>query len=151
MIAAFGLATEPEPGALAIEYGAVRGVHLTRLARGGSGKAGTHNGKIMIGHSIGCPIVLAPPNDLLGIIIAEGTEDALSAHEATGLGAWAAGSASRLPMLADAIPAYIEHVTVLIDNDPDGQRYGAELAKRLNQRAYLDVRPINLAMRRAAA
>jgi hypothetical protein len=42
------------------------------------------------------PIVLAPPNDLLGSSITEGIEDALTMHEATGLGTWAAGSAARL-------------------------------------------------------
>lgn len=41
----------------------------------------------MIGRSKGAPIVLAPLNDLLGLIVTEGIEDALSAHQATGLGA----------------------------------------------------------------
>jgi hypothetical protein len=36
----------------------------------------------MIGHSIGAPIVLAPPNELLGMAVTEGIEDALSSHEA---------------------------------------------------------------------
>ena len=48
--------------------------------------------------------MLAPMNDLLGLAITEGVEDALSIHAATGLGAWAAGAASRLPALADAVP-----------------------------------------------
>ena len=48
----------------------------------------------MIGRSSGSPIVLAPANDLLGLVISEGIEDALSLHEASGCGAWAAGSAS---------------------------------------------------------
>jgi len=72
----------------------VRGVHLTRLKPDGSDRERTANGKIMIGHSAGVPIILAPPNDLLGMAISEGIEDALSAHEATGLGAWAAGTAN---------------------------------------------------------
>jgi hypothetical protein len=97
MIAGFGLPDEPEPGHLELATGA----HLTRLLPDGSGKAGTERDKIMIGRSIGSPIVIAPPNDLLGLAITEGIEDALSVHLATGLGAWAAGAASRLPALAD--------------------------------------------------
>ncbi|RWN58465.1 hypothetical protein [Mesorhizobium sp.] len=61
-------------------------MHLTRLRPDGSGKA-EEPAKIMIGRSKGAPIVLAPLNDLLGLIVTEGIEDALSAHQATGLGA----------------------------------------------------------------
>jgi Toprim domain len=131
MIAAFGMAIEPQPGELAIADADVRGVHITRLRDDGSGKAGTDADKIMIGMSIGSPIVVAPPNDLLGLAIAEGIEDALSAHEATGLGAWAAGSASRLPALADAVPSYIEVVTLLVDDDEVGRRHAGALRDRL--------------------
>jgi hypothetical protein len=134
MIAAFGLALEPEPGKLAIADDAVRGVHLTRLKPDGAGKAGTDADKIMLGRSIGSPIVLAPPNDLLGLAITEGIEDGLSVHQATGLGTWAAGCASRLPALADAMPEWIECVTIYAHDDADGQRYAAELAERLSHR-----------------
>ena len=135
MLAAFGFATEPEPGRVAIERDAVRAVHITRLAPDGSGKAGTDADKIMVGLSAGSPIVLAPPNDLLGLAITEGIEDALSAHIATGLGAWAAGAASFLPALAAAIPAYVECITILADSDPDGERHAVELAHRLKQQS----------------
>jgi hypothetical protein len=91
MIAAFGMARETLPGEIAITEADIRGVHLTRLKPDGSGKAGTDRDKIMIGKSRGAPIVLAPVNDGLGLAIAEGIEDALSIHDATGLGAWAAG------------------------------------------------------------
>jgi hypothetical protein len=131
MIAAFGLPYEPEPGLLEIADVQVRGVHITKLKPDGSGKAGTDADKIMIGMSTGSPIAVAPPNDLLGLAIAEGIEDALSAQEATGLGAWAAGSASRLPALADAVPSYIEAVTLLVDDDNDGRRHAGALRDRL--------------------
>ena len=36
----------------------------------------------------------------MGLGIAEGFEDALSIHQATGLGAWASGGASFMPKLA---------------------------------------------------
>lgn len=134
MLAPFGLATEPEPGELAISFADIRGLHLTRLKPDGSGKVDAEPNKIMLGRSLGSPIVLAPPNDLLGIAVVEGIEDGLSVHQATGLGVWAAGSASRLPALADAVPDWIECVTIYAHDDPDGQRYAAELAERLMHR-----------------
>ena len=133
MLAAFGMAIEPEPGHIEIDPRGLCGVHITRLAPDGTGKAGTNADKIMVGLSAGSPIVLAAPNDLLGLAITEGIEDALSAQFATGLGAWAAGAASRLPALATAIPSYVECITILADNDPDGERHAAELARRLKQ------------------
>jgi hypothetical protein len=134
MIAAIGLPHEPEPGVMRIEIDAVAGVHLTRLAPDGRGKAGTAHDKIMIGSSVGAPIVLAPVNDGLGLAISEGIEDALSAHESTGLGAWAAGSASRLPALAAAVPGWVEAVSILVDDDEAGWRHGEELGRRLDAR-----------------
>jgi hypothetical protein len=133
MVAAFGLADEPRTGVLAIAD-AVAGIHITRLAPDGTGKAGGDADKIMIGSSLGFPIVLAPPNDLLGLAIGEGIEDVLSAHAATGLGAWAAGSASRLPALADAIPTSVEAVTILVDADAAGRRHAGQLAELLSVR-----------------
>jgi hypothetical protein len=138
MIAAFGLAIEPEPGKLAIGVNAVKGVHLTRLLPDGSGKAVFNDpdrqAKIMVGFSIGSPIVLAPPNDLFGLTITEGIEDALSAHEAAGTGAWTAGSAARMPPLADIMPSHIDCVTVFADDDKDGRRHASELAGRIRDR-----------------
>jgi hypothetical protein len=130
MIPAFGLVEEPDPGVIAINDGAVRGIHLTKLKMDGSGKADTEPNKIMLARSLGSPIVLAPVNDLFGLVVCEGIEDALSVHEATGLGAWAAGAASRLPELADAIPGYVEILSIPVDDDNDGRRHAAELARR---------------------
>jgi hypothetical protein len=134
MIAAFGLPTEPEPGILSLADGALRGVHITRLAPDGFDRDRGAHAKIMIAHSIGSPIVVAPVTDMLGMAIAEGIEDALAVHAATGLGAWAAGSASRLPALADAIPAYVETVTIMVDPDDAGRRHSSDLAARLTAR-----------------
>lgn len=131
MIAAFALAAEPTPCALAVQ--SITGVHITRLRADGSGKAGNPS-KIMIGHSIGTPIVLAPPNDLLGLALTEGIEDALAIHQATGLGAWAAGSASLLPALARAIPEWIDFVTIMADDDAAGVRGAHELSAALTER-----------------
>jgi hypothetical protein len=150
MIAAFGLAIEPEPGVIQMRDQDLRGVHITRLAPGGRGKAGTECDKVMIGRSLGSPIVLAPLNDLLGLTICEGIEDCLSVHEATGLGAWAAGSAARLPALADALPSYIDSLTVMVDADRDGRRYAGELVE-LIQRRDIEVRSVLLPQEGVAA
>ena len=75
--------------------------------------------------------MLAAPNDRLGLAITEGIEDGLSILEATGLGVWAAGSASRMSALADSVPDYIESVTLIGDNDRAGAQAANSLARRL--------------------
>jgi hypothetical protein len=137
MIGAFGMAHEVEPGVIAIADTAIRGVHITRLRPDGAGKAGSDKDKVMIGHSAGWPLVLAPPNDLLGIAIAEGIEDALSAHEATGLGAWAVGGAKRMPALVERLPSWTDCVTICADDDADGQKFAAALARLIDARAIV--------------
>jgi hypothetical protein len=134
MIAAFGVADEPEPGTIIIAENAIRGVHVTKLALDGSGKAGSDKDKITIGKCLGSPIVLAPPNDLMGMAVTEGIENGLSIFAATGLGVWAAGAASRMPMLADTIPGYIDCVTVGADADPTGLQNADQLLERIKAR-----------------
>jgi hypothetical protein len=138
MLAAFGHPTEPEPGMYELGRAAVHAVHLTRLRPDGSGKAPDAEGrtKIMVGVTESWPIALVPPNDLGGLAIAEGIEDALSLHQATGLGAWAAGAAGRLPKIARHIAgaSYIEAVTVAVDDDATGRRYAGELVTELRRR-----------------
>jgi hypothetical protein len=149
MIAAFGIPTEPEPGHLVVSDDAVTGVHLTKLRPDGSGKADAEKAKIMIGPSMGEPIVLAPCNDLLGLAVTEGIEDALTVHELTGLGAWAAGSAGRMPALADAVPDYVEAVTIMVDANDAGINNSAKLAVLLEQRGISADLPILLAQEAA--
>jgi hypothetical protein len=134
LIAAFGLAHEPEPGHYVIHDAAVQAIHLTRLSPDGSGKAGTNRDKLMMGAVSGAPLCLHPPNDLLGLVVTEGIEDALSAAEATGLGAWAAGSAGHLPKLAPVVPNWMDAVTILAHDDPAGQAGAAAFASRLRER-----------------
>ena len=137
MIAAYGLASEPEPGVLAISDADVAAVHVTRLAPDGTAKAGgKDSSKITIGPPLGSPIVLAPPNDGLGLAITEGIEDGLSVCLATGLGVWAAGSAAYMPALADVVPVWMDCVTVVGDQDEDGVRYGSELVSKLKARGF---------------
>jgi phage/plasmid primase-like uncharacterized protein len=125
MIAAFGV-TEPRM---------IAGVHLTRLTLDGD-KAPNADGKskIMLGTCKGVPIVIAPPNDLLGLAVTEGLEDGLSVSQATGLGVWAAGAAGFMPALAPLIPNYVEAVTIFAHDDEAGQRGALDLARALKAR-----------------
>jgi hypothetical protein len=134
MIAAFALVGEAEPGVLA-EPAKVEAVHLTMLVPGWD-QAETKLPKIIIGSPLGLPIILAPPNDLLGLAITEGIGDGLSVYEATGLGVWAAGSAPFMPKLAATVPDYIECVTIFAHNDQNGagQDGAYPLAQALHER-----------------
>ena len=134
MIAAFGLAEEPEPGALFPPRN-VDCVHLTLLAADGNGKADVEEPKFTVAQVRARPIVLAPLNDLLGLAITEGIEDALSVHAATGLGVWAAYSAGNMPKLVSLIPDYIEALTIYAHADDAGQRGARALADALRARA----------------
>jgi hypothetical protein len=108
-------------------------VHLTKLAPDGRKHSDEPN-KIMLGSAPGVPIVLAPTNDLLGLAITEGVEDALSVHQVTGLGAWAAGSAGRLSALAEAVPDWTDCVTIFADGDAAGTQNAVLLAEALDAR-----------------
>jgi hypothetical protein len=135
LIVPFGLPTEPEPGVLDITTVNIHGVQLTKLKPDGSAKADVETKKMTLGQCVGYPIVLAPPNDLLALVIAEGVEDALTAHVATGRGAWASGGAGRLPALADKVPSFIEHVTIMTDDDNVGRKGANELGSLLQRRS----------------
>jgi hypothetical protein len=135
MIAAFGIPDEPEPGVLGeLTHTNVGSIHLTLLAPDGNRKADLEKPKLIIGSPLARPIVLAPPNDLLGLAITEGIEDALTAHQMTGLGAWAAGAAGFLPRLVDAVPNYIEAVTIYAHADKAGQEGAHKLAQELRRK-----------------
>jgi putative DNA primase/helicase len=133
LISAFALPDEPEPGILGTPRN-VGSVHLTLLKPDGSGKADVKSPKLIIGSPRGLPIVLAPPNDLLGLAITEGIEDGLTAYMMTGLGVWAAGAAPFMPALADVVPNYIEAVTIFSHPDKAGQDGARKLADGLRTR-----------------
>ena len=134
MLVPFGLPDEPMPGVYVMPEKRIRGLHLTYLKHDGSGKAPVEPSKRMIGDIKGSPLALIPPNDGHGLLIAEGIETAISGHLMTGLGAWAAGSASFLPALADAVPPFIECVMIAREKDKAGQRGADELGQRLEER-----------------
>jgi hypothetical protein len=95
----------------------------------------------MLGRSLGTPIVLAPPNDGLALIIVEGIETGLSLLEATGCGVWAAGAAGRMPALTAAVPRYIDTVTIAAEPDLAGRKGAAGLADQLIRRGlHVDLR-----------
>jgi putative DNA primase/helicase len=133
LIAAYGRPIELEPGVLA-EPRNVDAVHLVLLKSDGSGKATVKPNKVTVGSPAGRPIVLAPLNDLLGLAITEGVEDALSVHAASGLGAWAAGGASHMPKLAGAVPDYIDWFRIIADGNETGYRNAFELSCSLIDR-----------------
>lgn len=133
MIAAFSVCDEPEPGVIGAPLD-VNSVHLTLLKPDGSGKANSDSNKLIVGRPLARPIAVAPPNDLLGLAITEGIEDALTAHEATGLGTWAAGSATYMPVLADVVPEYVETVTIFGHADKAGRHGARKLAETLVHR-----------------
>jgi hypothetical protein len=133
MIAAFGVYDEPEPGVLGEPLN-VNSVHLTLLTSDGSGKANRDPNKLIIGRPLARPVAVAPPNDLLGLAITEGIEDALTAHESTALGAWAAGAAAFMPALASAVPKWIEAVTIYAHADKSGREGAFRLAAALSRR-----------------
>jgi hypothetical protein len=130
LIAAYALPIEPEPGALELPIEAVQGVQLISLTDDAR-KVGRAKS---IGRCPGVPIVLAPMGDSLGLAIAEGVEDGMSIAEATGLGAWAAGGASRFTALAETVPTYADSISLLLDDDPAGIRGVTGLVAALTER-----------------
>ena len=132
-VAAFGMPNEPEPGALAIAASAVQAIHLTKLNPDGSGKADIEPNKVFIASPGGHPIVLAPPNDLLGLAIAEGIEDALCGDRPRRMGC---GTGRYLPALADVVPEWIESITICVDDDPAGRENSLRLADGLQKRGF---------------
>jgi hypothetical protein len=134
-IANTGALPVSDPQTLHIADRAVVGVHLIKLLADGSDRRrDIKDAKITIGIDFVAPIVLAPVGDNLTLVIAEGIEDALSDHDLTGRGAWAAASAGRLPGLADLVPSYVGSVTILVDDNPAGRAGSAELADALHRR-----------------
>jgi len=89
-------------------------------------------------------------DSMWGLAITEGIEDALSVHQATGLGAWAAGSAPHMSKLAAAIVrAEPECVNIIADNDDAGQRHARELVTDLESLVAKLELSIEIRLRRA--
>ena len=134
MICAARLASEPLCGAYDMEPNQFRGVHITYLHPDGRGKAAVNPPRRMLGRIKNAPFALIPPNDGNGLLIAEGIEFALAGYLASGLGIWAAGSATLMPALVDALPSFIECVTVFVEADAAGRQNAEELMRRIAAR-----------------
>ncbi len=132
VIAAFALPLEREPGAITMDGVVPHAVHLTRLTPDGLSRTE----KRILGSPNGTPIVCSPWTDSLGLIVCEGIEDALSAFEAMGVAAWAAGSASYLPSLARTVPDWADSIAIVEDDDPAGHRGVGAFAHALAQRRH---------------
>ena len=113
----------------------VRAVQLIKLKPDGSGKANVEPNKITVGReALGVPIVCAPVNDLLGLAITEGIEDAIRSTRRRASAVGERG-ATRMPALADAVPSYVECITILGDDDGAGRRDATESASTPSRRA----------------
>lgn len=140
MIAAFALPVMDGGGVLAPPLNDVMAVHITRLRADGRGKAGSSKDKQFVASPKGFPIALAAgTKERPSLAIGEGIEDGLSAAEAMGCAAWAAGSAGSLPALAPVVPDFYEMVFVTVDDDPAGRKGSYSLADALYRRGF-DVR-----------
>ena len=143
MIAAFGICDETGAGRHHRAVAMSIAVHLTLLKPDGSGKAEVEPNKLMVGSPArskptrlgGLPIVIAPPNDLLGLAITEGIEDALTAH--AGDRAWRLGRWLRVvhaEARRDASPTTSSAITIFAHADRAGQDGAHTLAAKLRER-----------------
>ena len=82
-------------------------------------------------------MAVTPINDGLGLLIAEGIENALSLGLSLRLGAWAACSHTRMPALVSAVPSHIEAVTIVADPEPAARASATALAEKLKRRGFI--------------
>lgn len=135
LLVPFGIPREPGPGVLELDEHRIAAVQLTKIAPDGSDRVRDAQGKITVGRgSSGCPLCISPVNDGLGLAICEGVEDGFSIYEALGLGVWASGGSGRMRALADAVPGYVEVVSIF--QHPDAEDDVANLAMALQARGF---------------
>jgi hypothetical protein len=93
-------------------------IHRTFLARDGKGKAPLEQPRQNLGPCKGNSIRLAEPTASGLLLVGEGIETCLAAMQATGIPAWAAGSAPFLGAMI--LPRQVRDVIVLVDGDRAG-------------------------------
>jgi hypothetical protein len=123
--------------------GEVTGVHLTKLQADGLGKAGTENDKIIIGPSIGQAIILHDNPEREELSLAEGIEDTISLHLATGWSAWAAGTAGRIPPVLEATMSFSK-VFCAVDLDWGKKFRAGPRALDKSRRVRADIIPLRI-------
>jgi phage/plasmid primase-like uncharacterized protein len=134
MMMPFGI-PDVDGGDLDITSSKISAIHLTYLREDGSGKADIETQKITIASPAGKPIVIAPIGPSGELVICEGIEDALTIHQAIpGIGVWAAGAASFMPHLADAVPDNVTKLVIYEDANDAGRRGARKLAQKLCNR-----------------
>lgn len=106
--------------------GNLLGVHRTYVSYDGLGKAPVDKPKKMLGNLQDGSVQLAEPGPTL--MIGEGIETCLSAMQAVNLPAWAALSASRLPIIS--IPECVKEIIILADHDDAGKKAAALAGRR---------------------
>lgn len=134
LIGLHGWPDEPEPGVLAMPIERVMAVQASFLNANASGRAPIEVPRRSFGVMASFPLVLAPMNDLLGLVIGEGLIKVWDVQLHWGVGAWVAGGASFLQRLAAVAPTYVDSVRVLADDDAAGLRAANGLYDDLRHR-----------------
>jgi hypothetical protein len=127
--------------------GKITGVHLTKLASDGHGKAGTDKDKIMLGSSQGQAILVHDSTDRDELVITEGIEDAASYALVMGWSSWAAGSSGRIPSIVEQAGRF-GRLFLAVDNDFRGVNYEIDGGLKALEKARAirpDLTPINIA------
>jgi len=88
---------------------------------------GQYTDKLVLGQAIGAVWTNGPPGKTIGLC--EGFETAAAYTSLTGIQAWATMGAKRFDQVE--IPASVERVILLADNDPEGRRAEARARKAL--------------------
>jgi hypothetical protein len=96
--------------------GPVTGIHLTKLRPDGTGKADVEKPKIMLGPSVGQPLVVKDNPEHPELVITEGIEDAASFALGRSWSAWAAGSWGRMAQIIPLTSGF-ERVFIAFDTD----------------------------------
>ena len=103
------------------------GSHRTFLSPDGSSKAEVGKAKMMLGHSAGGVVRLAP--DSSTIVLGEGIETTIAGMKATQRVGWAALSTSGMKRVT--MPPDVSKVIILVDGDPAGRAAADTLGKQL--------------------
>lgn len=120
------------------------GIHRTYILPDGSGKAPVKPNKMMLGHSKGGSVQLAPA--ALKMAVAEGIESALSVFQETGIATWAALSTSGMAGLVLPDPPSASEIVIAGDNDTAGHKVAfqaAELWTKKGRKAYTAFPPLH--------
>lgn len=127
--------------------GGITGVHLTKLANDGHGKANIEKPKIMLGPSQGQAILVYDSTERDELVITEGIEDAASYALVMGWSAWAAGSSGRIPNIVEQAGRF-GRLFLAVDNDFRGVNYEIDGGLKALEKGRLirpDLTPINIA------